>query len=141
MNLNLLCTERGLERALSMCESGELIRRVRVEDRYLLYPNLRYNPCRVKDCPYVAARDDVDLVQVTINGGPPKVMDRSHLCRRGSHVKEHIKSHYTAEMASVNGLCKRHEIEQEMVKVLCTLKHIRIAEAFTSKDRLLSCLQ
>lgn len=75
----------------------------RLEGKYLLRPNLRYNPCRVEGCPHVAARDD-----------------------------------------DAKRMCRRHEIEKEMVKVLWSLKHIgngRLADAFKNKDRMLCCME
>lgn len=146
----LLCTERGQERALSMCESGEYV--IRRESGYLnkgklflLRPHLRFNPCRVKGCPHVAAREDDDLVQIAVNGGPSKIMARSQVVE---HLQRHQKAThrapgvwgYSTEMVGVNGLCEKHEVEQEMVKVLWALKHIKIAEAFRSTDRMLECL-
>lgn len=102
---------------------------------FLLRQHLPHIPCRVEGCPYVCARDGYDL-NVSADGGPYKIIDRLQT--------ESLPYHSYRLEIGINGLCRQHEVKEEMVRALWALKHIqngRILEAFKTADRLCCCLK
>lgn len=126
--------EGGLTRALTGHTGGMVIESRRMGP-FRLRQHLGHIPCRVEGCPYVSAQDGYDL-NVSVDGGPYKIMHRSQLLSSTRNNSWRIE-------ITINGLCRHHEVKREMTIVLWALKHIkhgRIMEAFKNTDRLLCCL-